>query len=57
MTSDIDAVQQVMSSLSDEARQLLVEILQLERERLHETSARASDLTEDILSRVKGLIP
>lgn len=57
MTSDVDAVQGVMNELSDEANQLLVEILQLERERLHETNVRVSDLTEEILGRVKGLIP
>lgn len=54
MSSDLDAVQDVVNSLSDEARQLLQRVLQIERERLH---IRSADVTDEIVQVVKGLMP
>lgn len=54
MANDIDAVQDVVNSLSDEARQLLQQILSLEKQLLHNKKA---DVTDDIMAMIKGLIP
>ncbi len=44
----------VINELSDVERALLKRVLEIERARIH---ARDADLTEDLLTAVKGLLP
>lgn len=57
MTNPKRTEQDVIQALSENERMLLKRVLEIERAKMHLSAASAADLTDDLLTAVKAIIP